>query len=43
MVAACDARAVAGIPRDYADAVIRNTLSLLTTIMTTDDLVAAWS
>jgi biuret amidohydrolase len=35
--------AIAGIPRDYADAVIRNTLSLLTTLTTTDDLVAAWS
>ncbi|HEY7106991.1 MAG TPA: cysteine hydrolase [Acidimicrobiia bacterium] len=35
--------AVAGIPREYADAVIKNTLSLLSTITTTDDLVAAWS
>jgi nicotinamidase-related amidase len=35
--------AVAGIPRDYADAVIRNTLSFLTTLTTTEDLIAAWS
>ncbi len=35
--------AVAGIPRDYAEAVIRNTLSLITTLTTTDDLIAAWS
>lgn len=35
--------AVAGIPREYADAVIRHTLSLLTTLTTTDDLIAAWS
>jgi nicotinamidase-related amidase len=35
--------AIAGIPREYAEAVIRNTLSLLTTLTTTDDLVAAWS
>jgi nicotinamidase-related amidase len=35
--------AVAGIPHDYAEAVIRNTLSLLTTLTTTDDMVDAWS
>lgn len=35
--------AVAGIPREYADGVIRNTLSLLTTVTTTADLLAAWS
>ncbi len=35
--------AVAGIPREYADSVIKYTLSLLTTLTTTDDLVAAWS
>ena len=35
--------AVAGIPADYADAVIKNTLSFITTITTTDDLIAAWS
>jgi nicotinamidase-related amidase len=35
--------AVAGIPREYAEAVIRHTLSFLTTVTTTDDLVAAWS
>ena len=34
--------AVAGIPTDYADAVIDNTLSLLATITTTDDLLEAW-
>ena len=35
--------AVAGIPREYADAVIRNTLSLLTTLTTTEDLLRIWS
>ena len=35
--------AVAGIPREYAEAVIRNSMSFLTTITTTDDLIAAWS
>lgn len=35
--------AVAGIPADYADAVIDNTLSLLATVVTTDDVVDAWS
>ena len=35
--------AVAGLPKDYADAVIDNTLSLLAAVVTTDDLVAIWS
>jgi len=35
--------AVAGVPAAYADAVIDHTLSLLATITTTDDLIAAWS
>jgi nicotinamidase-related amidase len=35
--------AVAGVPADYADAVIDNSLSLLATIASTDDVVAAWS
>jgi biuret amidohydrolase len=34
--------AVAGIPADYADSIIDNTLSLLATITTTDDLLDAW-
>jgi biuret amidohydrolase len=34
--------AVCGIPADYADAVIDGTLSLLATVTTTDDLIAAW-
>jgi nicotinamidase-related amidase len=34
--------AVAGIPQSYADAVIDNTLSLLATVVTTDEVVAAW-
>jgi biuret amidohydrolase len=36
------ADAVAGIPTEYGAAVIANTLSLLATITTTDDLLAAW-
>ncbi|MFB1296643.1 cysteine hydrolase [Mycobacterium sp. pW049] len=35
--------AVAGIPADYAAAVIDNTLTLLATITTTDDLITAWN
>jgi nicotinamidase-related amidase len=35
--------AVAGIPREYAEAMIRHTLSFLTSVTTTDDVVAAWS
>jgi len=34
--------AVAGIPTEYGAAVIANTLSLLATITTTDDLLQAW-
>jgi nicotinamidase-related amidase len=34
--------AVAGIPADYATSIIDNTLSLLATITTTDDLIEAW-
>ena len=34
--------AVAGIPTDYATAVIDNTLSLLATITTTDALLSTW-
>lgn len=33
---------VAGVPSDYADAVIDNTLSLLTTVSTTDEVIRAW-
>lgn len=35
--------AVAGVPPDYADAVISNTLAVVATITTTDELVTAWS
>ncbi len=34
---------VAGFPADYGNAVIDNTLSLLATITTTDDLLRAWT
>ena len=34
--------AVAGIPSEYAEAVIRNTLSLVATLTTTADVLAAW-
>jgi nicotinamidase-related amidase len=35
--------AVAGIPADYGAAMITNTLSLLATITSTDDLIQTWS
>jgi nicotinamidase-related amidase len=35
--------AVTGIPQDYADAVIDNTLALLATVCTTADLLEVWS
>ena len=34
--------AVAGVPRDYADAVMANTIALLATRVTVDDVIAAW-
>ena len=34
--------AVAGIPAEYGDAIIDNTLALLATVTTTDDLIEAW-
>jgi nicotinamidase-related amidase len=34
--------AVAGVPADYADAVIDNTLSLLATVTTTDVVLSRW-
>jgi nicotinamidase-related amidase len=34
--------AIAGVPADYAAAVIENTLALVATLTTTDDLVAIW-
>jgi nicotinamidase-related amidase len=34
--------AVAGVPTEYGEAIIANTLSLLATITTTDDLIRAW-
>jgi nicotinamidase-related amidase len=35
--------AVVGVPPEYGDSVIDNTLSLLATITMTDEIVAAWS
>ena len=34
--------AVAGVPSEYADSVIDNTLALLATVVETDDVLAAW-
>jgi hypothetical protein len=35
--------AVAGVPAEYGNAIIDNTLSLLATITTTDELLRAWT
>jgi nicotinamidase-related amidase len=35
--------AVAGVPREYADAVLDNSLSLIATLTTTDQILEAWS
>jgi len=42
-IASCPRDAVAGVPADYGAAVIANTLSLLATITTTDDLLQVWT
>jgi biuret amidohydrolase len=34
--------AVAGVPEDYAEAVLDNTLALVATLPATADVVAAW-
>jgi biuret amidohydrolase len=34
--------AVAGIPEDYATAVLDNTISLVATLPSTDEVLAAW-
>jgi nicotinamidase-related amidase len=34
--------AVAGLPQEYADAVLDNTFPLISTLTTVDELVAAW-
>ena len=34
--------AVAGVPAEYGEAVLNNSLSLLATISTTDAILAAW-
>ena len=35
--------AVVGLPREYGEQVLTNALSMISTIVTSDDLVAAWS
>ena len=35
--------AVAGVPVDYADAVVDNTLALLATLTTTEKVIGAWA
>lgn len=35
--------AVVGIPREYGDAVLENSLSMIATIVTGDELIAAWT
>ena len=33
---------VVGLPKEYADAVIEHSLSMIATIVTADELIAAW-
>ena len=35
--------AVAGVPREYADAVLEHSLSLISTLTTTDEVLALWT
>jgi nicotinamidase-related amidase len=35
--------AVAGIPPDYSEAIVDNTIALLATVTTTADLIAVWA
>jgi nicotinamidase-related amidase len=35
--------AVCGVPRDYADAVLANTMALVATITTVDELIGCWT
>jgi biuret amidohydrolase len=35
--------AVAGVPEDYAESILDNTLALVCTLPTTDDVIAAWT
>ena len=35
--------AVAGVPREYADAVLDNSLSLVSTLTTSDEILEAWA
>ena len=35
--------AVVGLPREYGDAVLTNTLSMISTIVASDELIAAWT
>jgi nicotinamidase-related amidase len=35
--------AVAGVPREYADAVLEHSLSLIATITSADEILALWS
>jgi len=35
--------AVAGVPREYAEAVLEHSLSLIATLTTTEEVLALWS
>ena len=35
--------AVVGLPKEYADAVLDNTMAMIATVVTADELIAAWS
>jgi nicotinamidase-related amidase len=35
--------AVVGLPKEYGDAVLENTLAMIATIVTSDEIIAAWA
>ena len=35
--------AVTGLPREYAEAVLENSIAMIATVVTADELIAAWS
>jgi nicotinamidase-related amidase len=35
--------AVTGLPREYAEAVLENSIAMIATIVTADELIEAWS
>jgi hypothetical protein len=35
--------AVIGMPKEYGEAILQNTMAMIATVVTADDLIAAWT